>query len=121
MRYNTKYYKLGNAMIPMDDYVIVMTTVNDEEHITRIVNAVIPKKLAACVNVIPSVMSHYWWKNEVKTDEEFIIIMKTKKRLAEKLKVAVLSNHPYKVAEFVVVPISDMGSHYQTWIDGVLG
>lgn len=105
----------------MEKYVIAVTTVNDEAHIERIKDAVLSNKLAACVNVIPYVMSHYWWKNEIKSDEEFIIVMKTKESLIEKLKVAVLSNHPYKVAEFLVFPIAGMGSHYEEWIKGVLG
>ncbi len=103
----------------MGEYVIALTTVSDEVHIGLIIKATIEKKLAACINVIPSVTSHYWWKNEIKTDEEFIIVMKTKKSLVEKLKIAVLSNHPYKVAEFVVIPITDMGSHYENWLDDV--
>ncbi|MFH1127161.1 MAG: divalent-cation tolerance protein CutA [archaeon] len=105
----------------MSDYVIAVTTVSDEEHIERIKGAVIDKKLAVCMNVIPSVVSYYWWKNKVKKDEEFIILMKTKKSLVEKLKIAVLSNHPYEVAEFIVIPFEDIGSHYRDWIDGVLG
>lgn len=103
----------------MGEYVLALTTVSDEVHIDLIIKATLEKKLAACVNVIPSVTSHYWWKNEIKTDEEFIIVMKTKKSLVEKLKIAVLSNHPYKVAEFIVIPITDLGSHYENWLDDV--
>lgn len=105
----------------MVDYVIAMTTVSDEVHVNMIKDAVLPKKLVACLTVIPSVVSHYWLKNQIKTDEEFILLMKTKKNLIEKLKIAVLSNHPYDVAEFLVIPTTDIGSHYRDWIDGVLG
>ena len=104
----------------MGEYVIALTTVSDEGHVNSILKATLEKKLAACVNVIPSVTSHYWWKNEIKTDEEFIIMMKTKKSLVEQLKIAVLSNHPYKTAEFLVIPITDTGSHYDEWLNDVL-
>lgn len=101
----------------MSEYVLAMTTVKDMDTARKIVDAVLHKKLAACANIIPGVQSKYWWRDQITTANELIIIFKTRKYLVEELKELVLIKNTYEVAEFIVLPIIDGSMHYLSWID----
>ncbi len=101
----------------MEKYFIVMTTTDNYEVAKKIANVVLNKRLAACVNIISNVNSLYWWKGNVVNSEEYLIIMKTREELIEKLKSEVLVMHNYEVAEFIAIPIENLSVHYAAWID----
>ncbi len=99
------------------DYCIAITTVNDEDQAMRLKNLALTKKLAACVNKIDGVSSFFKWKGDVEEEEEIILIFKTRKDLVEELKKEILIAHDYEIAEFIVLPISDISLHYADWLD----
>lgn len=45
----------------------------------KLVNA----KLAACVNIIPSVQSIYFWEGKVEEGNELLLMVKTRKALTQ--------------------------------------
>ena len=99
------------------DYVLCMTTVNNEKSVDKIINSVLSKRLCACVNIIYDVESFYHWRGKIKQDTEQMLLFKTKKHLVEELKKDVLINHSYEVPEFVAIPFIDGGMHFFSWID----
>lgn len=76
----------------------------------------VAERLAACVNVIPSVRSTYRWQGEVQQDEESLLIIKTTAERFAALKQAVLKSHPYELPEIVAVNLSDGHAPYLDWI-----
>lgn len=99
----------------MDLYCIVMTTFENEEQALEIINAVIEKKLAACVQSF-DIKSHYFWKNEVCHDKELLVLFKTKKELFSDIKTLIEKMHPYETPEIIEVPISNGSKSYLEWI-----
>ena len=68
----------------MNEYGIVMTTVENESQAEIIVTDVLEKKLAACIQEIP-IKSHYRWAGNICHEKEILLLFKTKKTLYKTL------------------------------------
>ncbi len=104
----------------MSKFVQVSTTTEKIQDAERISQTLVQKRLAACVQIIGPVKSTYWWKQEVEYGEEWLCLVKTKKRLVKEVEEAVFSLHPYDVPEFVVTPILTGSSPYMNWLNSEL-
>jgi periplasmic divalent cation tolerance protein len=83
----------------------------------RIARALVERKLAACVNVIPGVKSFYFWDGALQEDGESTLVIKTTAALVGDLTAAVKSLHPYTVPEVIALPLEDAGnSEYLAWL-----
>lgn len=100
----------------MDNYRIVFCTVPSKKSAGKITQAVLERRLAACVNRLPSVSSSYWWKGKIERSQELLLIMKTQSTKMKKLIQCIKSNHPYEVAEIISVEIKEGSEDYLAWI-----
>jgi periplasmic divalent cation tolerance protein len=75
------------------------------------------KNLVACVNIMP-VRSLYWWKGESCDDKEHLLIIKTRRELADTVIRALKAHHPYEVPEIIVLPVTAGYPPYLDWIRG---
>lgn len=98
-------------------YVTVITTAPDEKTSEAISTALVSSKLVACANILPGVKSSYWWKGKVTTDQELMMIMKTKASLIPAISKRLKEVHPYDVPELIVQPIVDGSPQYLAWIE----
>jgi periplasmic divalent cation tolerance protein len=97
--------------------LLVLSTVGKAEDAQRIGRALVERGLAACVNVLPAVTSIYRWKGKLETDEERLLVIKTRADRFEALKRALVSLHPYEVPEVLALPIADGHQPYLDWLD----
>ena len=98
-------------------YIIVLITVPSQEVGGKIANKLLEDKLAACVNILPAIDSHYIWKGDIYNDEEVLLIIKSQIDLFEAgIVPAVKSIHPYKVPEIIALPIIAGNPEYLDWI-----
>uniref|UniRef100_A0ABI8AFD0 CutA divalent cation tolerance homolog n=1 Tax=Felis catus TaxID=9685 RepID=A0ABI8AFD0_FELCA len=81
--------------------------------------AVVEKRLAACVNLIPQITSIYEWKGELEEDNEVLMMIKTRSSLVPALTDYVRSVHPYEVAEVIALPVEQGNSPYLHWVHQV--
>lgn len=102
------------------EYVIAFVTTESNEEAKRIAKALVERKLAACVNVIPQVVSYYWWDGKIASDQEAKLVIKTKSGLMEKLIETVKNLHSYEVCEVTCVPIVGGNADYLNWIGEVV-
>jgi periplasmic divalent cation tolerance protein len=86
------------------------------EQAESIARAFVAQKLAACAQVLSPIHSIYWWKGKIEEDEEALLVLKTEKSLAEKIKHKLKELHPYDVPELTFVPILDGYAPYLSWI-----
>lgn len=101
----------------MTDYVLVFITAASEKEGEKIASALVKERLAACVSVVGGVRSTFRWKGQVSTEQEVLLIAKSKDRLFEKLKKRVLELHSYEVPEIVASPILAGFEKYLNWIE----
>ena len=77
---------------------------------------IVERRLAACVNILPGMISHYWWQGKIERAEEAVMIVKTRASLAEAVRAAVREAHPYETAAIMVLPVESLDPDYHAWI-----
>lgn len=92
-----------------------VTTPNRELALT-IARAVVDERLAACANVLPGMTSVYRWKGQTLTDEECVLLLKTRLSLAAQLTERVVSLHSYECPCVVFLPVVKGSAPYLEWL-----
>ena len=104
----------------MSEHVLVLSTVGSAADGERIARALVERRLAACVNLLPGVLSVYRWQGEVRQEQEWLLLVKTREQALPSLRAALVSLHPYELPELVALPISAGHEPYLRWIDDSL-
>ena len=99
------------------DAIAVYVTVPDKDVGRKVAEALVTARLAACVNIIPGVESVYWWDGEINSDQELLLMIKSRAPHLSELTKEVISVHPYDVPEVISVPITGGSAKYLEWIN----
>jgi periplasmic divalent cation tolerance protein len=102
----------------MERAVFVYTTYPSIVEAERAGRALVERRLAACVNILPGMISHYWWQCAIERAEEVVMIIKTRAGLAEPVRAAVKEMHSYTTPAVLVIPIETVDPDYHAWIVG---
>jgi len=100
----------------MTDKIVVFNTCGSAEEAERIARALVSKRLAACVNVLPALRSIYRWKGAVEDAQETLLVIKSSRALFNELRAEIEKLHSYEVAEVIAVPIVDGSEAYLEWL-----
>ena len=98
----------------MDHVVCLVTAPPDRAR--EIAEALVERRLVACVNVVPLVHSVYRWQGAVEHDDEALLVIKTTRAAVAPLKDALGELHPYENFELVALPVQDGARAYLDWI-----
>jgi periplasmic divalent cation tolerance protein len=96
--------------------VFVYTTHPSVVEAERIGRELLERRLCACVNVLPGMVSLYWWQGAVERGEEAVMIIKTRAALAEPVRAAVRQLHSYETPAILVLPIERADADYREWL-----
>ncbi len=97
-------------------FYLVMTTVKARVEAERIAKKIVGEKLAACVNVVPSISSTYRWKGKIERSRETLLLMKTSGEKLDKAIKRIKELHTYKVPEIIALPIERGLPEYLKWL-----
>jgi periplasmic divalent cation tolerance protein len=98
--------------------LVALSTVGKPEDAERIARALVEKGVAACVNIVPGVLSVYRWKGQVERDAELLLVIKTTADRFADLERELRALHPYEVPELVALPIEAGSEAYLSWLRG---
>ena len=102
----------------MERVVFVYTTFPSLVEAEQAGRSLVERRLCACVNILPGMVSYYWWEGAVERGEEAVMIIKTRAALADAVRVAVKEIHSYAMPAVLVIPIETVDPDYQAWIVG---
>jgi periplasmic divalent cation tolerance protein len=100
----------------MNSPIIILSTTGSEDEASKIAEHLVSNRLAACVNIIPSITSVYRWKGEMNSDREILMVIKTDASRFEEIKTAVRNMHSYETPELIAIPIQQGLQQYLDWI-----
>jgi periplasmic divalent cation tolerance protein len=100
----------------MERAVFVYTTWPSSVEAEQAGRALVEQRLAACVNILPNMVSLYWWEGKIDRGEEVVMIVKTRAALAGAVEAAVKAMHPYATPAILVIPLESVEKTYLGWI-----
>ena len=100
----------------MDRAVFVYTTYPSIVEAEQAGRAIVERRIAACVNILPGMISHYRWQGAIERAEEVVMIIKTRASLAEAVRDAVKQMHSYTTPAVLFLPLEGGDSAYLGWL-----
>src|SRR4051794_6194523 len=99
------------------DLILILTTMPDDDRARDLARTLVDERLAACVNVLPSMTSTYRWKEAIEVGTERQVVIKTTRARLAALEARLRALHPYELPEFVVVDAAASDT-YDSWVRG---
>jgi periplasmic divalent cation tolerance protein len=96
--------------------LLVLTNLPDRAAAEKLADALVQKRVAACVNILAPCRSVFRWKGAVQHDEEHPVLIKTTRESYAALEAAIREAHPYELPEIVAVPIERGLPEYLEWM-----
>jgi periplasmic divalent cation tolerance protein len=94
----------------------VLVTAPDEATARSLADTVVGEGLAACVSLVPDVLSVYRWEGELRHDAEILLVMKTTAACVAALCERVVALHPYEIPEVLALAVEDGHAPYLAWV-----
>ena len=105
-------------MSATNDAVVVMTTVEKSEDGERLARVLIDSGLAACIQILPTMVSIYRWEGKIERESEILMLIKTTRVAFPALETAIKQNHPYQTPEIISLPVLHGSAEYLEWVTG---
>jgi periplasmic divalent cation tolerance protein len=105
----------------MTDKKLVLTTAGSQAEAQKIARAMVERRLAACVNIVPQVQSVYRWKEKVEEAQEWLLVIKTTAQAFGRVHETIHEMHSYDLPECISVGIEDGSMEYLQWIAESVG
>lgn len=100
----------------MERAVFVYTTYPSVVEAETAGRALVEAGLAACVNLLPGMISVYRWQGAVERAQEVVMLAKTRASLADRVMASVKATHPYETPALLVLPVESVEEAYRSWI-----
>ncbi len=94
---------------------LVLVTASSAAEARVIASAILEQKLAACVNILPGVESHYWWQGKLESGAEVMLLIKSSAEQFEALAALVKAKHSYECPEIVALAPQELAPAYRKW------
>ena len=98
------------------DVVLVYTTYPSIVEAEQAGRALVERRLSACVNILPGMISHYRWEGKIERGEETVMIIKTRASLAGDVSAAVKEMHSYSTPAILVIALESVDPAYHKWL-----
>ena len=102
-------------------FVQVLVAVPSARLGARMARALVGSHLAACVQIVGPVQSHYRWQGRIERAREWLLLIKTRAARVAEIEAAVRQEHPYTLPEMLVVPVQGGFGPYLDWLQQECG
>lgn len=101
----------------MTQLIVTLCTCPDKDTAEKIARLLVEGNLAACVNILPGVMSIYSWKGQIESAQEHLLLIKSPSIGYTAIETTIRRHHPYELPEIIAVPIERGFPEYINWIN----
>ncbi len=99
-----------------DKPVLIYSTFPSADAAEAVGRKLVERRLAACVNILPGMTSIYRWEGAIARDNEAVMVIKTRRSLAERVIAEVKPLHPYANPALIVLLIDGGAADYTGWL-----
>lgn len=94
---------------------LVMVTATSVEEARKLARLLLDQHLAACVNLIPGLESHYWWQGRLEAAQEILLLIKSSAEKMDELTAVISQNHANEVPEIFSLAPEEIAPAYLHW------
>ena len=95
---------------------VALCTCPDTDTAKALAESLVDARLAACVNIVPGLLSVYRWQDQVEQEPEVLLVIKTTEARLAALTARIEQEHPYDVPEVISHPIVAGQENYLDWV-----
>lgn len=96
--------------------IVVMTTTENQVQAELIAHTLVENRLAACVQILPSMISVYQWQGKLEKSTENLLLIKTLAENYTEIEKTIKAHHPYDIPEIISLPIQSGSPGYLVWL-----
>ena len=89
---------------------------SSEEDGLRIARILIGERLAACVSMVPGLISVYRWEGKIREEREVLLLIKTSGESVDALIQRLSEVHPYSLPEIIAFRSDCVLEEYEKWV-----
>lgn len=106
----------------MDPVVFLYVTAPDDAVASKIAEALVANRAAACVNILPRIRSIYRWQGAIEREEEIAMIIKTIEGKSREARMIVERLHPYATPAIAAIPVDAgrSGEKFIAWVNSAV-
>ncbi len=103
-------------MSELEPIAVMVTSVGTEQQAVELSEELLARRLASCINIVPCLRSIYRWKGKVCEDTEYLLLVKTPRRLFGRVSEAIRELHSYELPEVMALPVEAAEPTFHEWI-----
>ncbi len=100
----------------MPESVRVLLCTCPADAVKALAAGLLERRLVACINAVPGVVSRYWWKDKLERSDEVLLLMKTEAARVTEVIDALKELHPYDTPELLALPVAEGAGPYLDWV-----
>ena len=94
---------------------IIITTTSSKDNAKKMAKSLVESKLSPCVQMVKNVKSTYRWNDEVKSNKEYLLMIKVAKKNVAKCIKMILDEHDYDIPEIMESDATILNDSYAKW------
>ena len=98
------------------EFIVILITASSAEEGEKIASSLVENHMVACINIVPSVKSLFFWEGKTAQESEVLLIAKSRRPLLDKIIGHVKKIHSYKVPEIIALPVIGGSEEYLKWV-----
>lgn len=105
---------------PDSGICLIYSTFPSQESAEAAAREMVARKLVACANILPGMVSFYEWEGALERGEEVVMLIKTTRTAAQDVIATLAALHPYEVPAIVTLPVTGGLPAYLDWMAGAV-
>ncbi len=96
---------------------LVYVPVPTKEFGENLIHLLLAKRMIACANLLSPHTAYYMWDQELKKEEEFLVLLKTTKKHLKSIEEEILKIHPYDCPCILSIKVKKSNVVFRNWVN----